>query len=281
MDFSAKLSLPYLLPNQAQKHVTLNESLRALDAIVQLSVVSTEQRSPPDAPSEGDRYIVAAPGVAGWAGADGQIAAFQDGSWAFYAPQTGWTAWAEESAQLMAFDGDDWIDLTAGSGGSSQETLGINAAADAVNRLSVRSEASLFSHEGAGHQLKINKASETDTASVLFQSNWSGRAEMGLTGSDDFLLKTSADGQSFAPTLLAQSSTGNVGIGTWSPTAKLHVDGALRLGVAAAGELPDAAGVGAGGLMFQRSSDGMVDLVYSDGAVWRPVLTGSAVEEMS
>ncbi|MCH9752021.1 MAG: DUF2793 domain-containing protein [Alphaproteobacteria bacterium] len=243
MDFSAKLSLPYLLPNQAQKHVTLNESLRALDAIVQLSVVSTEQRSPPDAPSEGDRYIVAAPGAAGWTDADGQIAAFQDGSWAFYAPQTGWTAWAEENAQLMAFDGDDWIDLTAGSGGSSQETLGINAAAD--------------------------------TASVLFQSNWSGRAEMGLTGSDDFLLKTSADGQSFAPTLLAQSSTGNVGIGTWSPTAKLHVDGALRLGVAAAGELPDAAGVGAGGLMFVEQADGAVELAYSDGASWRSVRIGS------
>ena len=32
MDFSANLSLPYLLPNQAQKHVTLNESLRVLDA---------------------------------------------------------------------------------------------------------------------------------------------------------------------------------------------------------------------------------------------------------
>lgn len=275
MDFSAKLSLPYLLPNQAQKHVTLNESLRALDAIVQLSVVSTEQRSPPDAPSEGDRYIVAAPGAAGWAGADGQIAAYQDGAWAFYTPQTGWTAWAEESAQFMAFDGHDWIELTVGSGGSSPKTLGINTAADAVNRLSVRSEASLFSHEGAGHQIKINKASESDTASVLFQSNWSGRAEMGLTGSDDFLLKISADGQSFAPTLLAQSSTGNVGIGTWSPTAKLHVEGALRLGVAAAGELPDAAGVGAGGLMFVEQADGAGELAYSDGASWRSVRTGS------
>lgn len=275
MDFSAKLSLPYLLPNQAQKHVTLNESLRALDAIVQLSVVSAEHTSPPDAPSEGDRYVVAGSASADWAGADGQIAAFQDGTWAYYTPQTGWTAWAEDSAQLLVFDGEDWIELSASGGTSSPETLGINAAADAVNRLSVRSEASLFSHEGAGHQLKINKASESDTASVLFQSNWSGRAEIGLTGSDDFLLKTSADGETFAPTLLARPSDGNVGIGTWSPTAKLHVDGALRLGVATAEDLPDAAGVGAGALIFVERADDTIELIYSDGASWRSVTSGS------
>jgi hypothetical protein len=277
MDFSAKLFLPYLLPNQAQKHVTLNESLSALDAIVQLSVISAEHTSPPDTPSEGDRYVVAGPASADWAGADGQLAAFQDGAWSFYTPQTGWTAWVENSAQIMVFDGEDWIELSTSGGASNPETFGINAVADVVNRLSVRSEASLFSHEGAGHQLKINKASETDTASVLFQSNWSGRAEMGLTGSDDFLLKTSADGQSFAPTLLAQSSTGNVGIGTWSPTAKLHVDGALRLGVAAAGDLPDAAAVGAGGLMFVEQSDGAVELIYSDGVRWRSVRIGDGI----
>ena len=33
-DFTEHLSLPYLISNQAQKHVTLNESLRKLDALV-------------------------------------------------------------------------------------------------------------------------------------------------------------------------------------------------------------------------------------------------------
>lgn len=32
------LGLPYILPSQAQKHVTHNEALRMLDAMVQLSV---------------------------------------------------------------------------------------------------------------------------------------------------------------------------------------------------------------------------------------------------
>jgi len=34
MDLSYYLKLPYLLPNQAQKHVTHNEALRRLDALV-------------------------------------------------------------------------------------------------------------------------------------------------------------------------------------------------------------------------------------------------------
>lgn len=276
MDFSAKLSLPYLLPNQAQKHVTMNESLRALDAILQLSVISASEPAPPDAPDEGDRYIVAVPATGEWAGANGQIAAFQDGAWALYTPQAGWIAWVEGDAQLIVFDGNDWAALTGAGSETSPEQLGINATADGVNRLAVRSAASLFSHEGEGHQLKINKASETDTASILFQTDYSGRAEIGLTGSDDFLLKTSADGQNFVPMLLARPSNGNVGIGTWAPTAKLHVEGALRLGVAAADELPDAASVGAGGLMFQRNPDSTLELLFSDGAVWRSVTTGNA-----
>ncbi len=58
---------------------------------------------------------------------------------------------------------------------------------------------------GAGHQLKINKAAAADTASLLFQSNWSGRAEMGLAGNDAFSIKVSGDGASFVTALTTQS----------------------------------------------------------------------------
>lgn len=273
MDFSAKLNLPYLLPNQAQKHVTMNESLRRLDAIVQLSVISTSQTSPPDDPSDGDRYLVAEAATGDWAGSDGQIASFQDGTWAFYPPQTGWVSWDEATSELLAFDGSSWIAAGGSGAASDPDMLGINATADIVNRLAVASAASLFSHEGAGHQLKINKASETETASILFQTNWSGRAEIGLTGSDDFLLKTSPNGESFAPTILARAGTGNVGIGTWSPTAKLHVDGAVRVGTEMTGDLPDPQSVGRGALMFVDYAGHSIELVYSDGSNWRSVRT--------
>jgi hypothetical protein len=38
MDETPNLALSYIMPAQAQKHVTHNEGLRALDALLQLSV---------------------------------------------------------------------------------------------------------------------------------------------------------------------------------------------------------------------------------------------------
>ena len=45
------LGLPLILPAQAQKHVTHNEALVALDVIVQLSVINRDQTVPPAAAS--------------------------------------------------------------------------------------------------------------------------------------------------------------------------------------------------------------------------------------
>ena len=56
-DFTPNLNLPYLLPNQAQKHVTHAESLNVLDALVQLMIAS-ELATPPDDPTDGDIHIV-------------------------------------------------------------------------------------------------------------------------------------------------------------------------------------------------------------------------------
>jgi hypothetical protein len=57
-DQSTNLSLPFLQPAQAQKHVTVNESLLRLDAIVQLSVVSATTSAQPGSPVDGAMYIL-------------------------------------------------------------------------------------------------------------------------------------------------------------------------------------------------------------------------------
>ncbi|KAB2846219.1 MAG: DUF2793 domain-containing protein, partial [Hyphomicrobiaceae bacterium] len=59
-DQTPNLSLPYIIAAQAQKHVTHNEALRTLDAVVQLSVLDKDLSAPPVSPLDGDRYIVAA-----------------------------------------------------------------------------------------------------------------------------------------------------------------------------------------------------------------------------
>ena len=208
-EVSSILSLPYIQPSQAQKHVTHNEAVQVLDAVVQLSVAARAQTTPPSAPLAGARYIVPAGANGVWAGQDDALAVFEQTAWRFIAPITGWVAWVEDEAALVVFaQGTGWSVYAPPVMGADQ--FGINASADATNRLAVSAPATLLTHEGAGHQVKINKAATTDTASLLYQSNWSGRAEMGLAGNDDFSLKVSADGASWSEALRADGATGVV-----------------------------------------------------------------------
>ncbi|MEL6372346.1 MAG: DUF2793 domain-containing protein [Pseudomonadota bacterium] len=210
MDETQLLHLPYIAQAQAQKHVTHNEALRILDAVLQISVRDVDQSAPPANPQEGERHIVAAGASGAWAGAEDAVAAFQDGAWALYPPQAGWVAYQEDEGTLLVFDGSAWVRVVGGDAVNPVGLVGVNATADATNRLSVNAPASLFNHEGQGHQLKINKNAAGDTASLLYQSGFTGHAEMGLTGDDDFRIKVSADGTTFRDAVVIARSDGEV-----------------------------------------------------------------------
>ncbi len=205
MDQTPNLKLPYIAPSQAQKHVTHNEAIRALDALVQLSVVRQGATEPPVEPQAGDRYIVGTAATGLWSGKDNQLAVWQDVGWAFFVPQVGWQAWVIEEHKLIVFR-EGWGELKTGT--NPVASVGINMIADETNRLSLKSPASLFDHEGSGHQLKINKADDSKAASLLFQSNYQGRAEMGTMWGRDFRIKTSADGNQWQDAMVADSATG-------------------------------------------------------------------------
>ena len=208
-DTSPILAMPYIQPSQAQKHVTHNEALSLLDVIVQLAVESAVLATPPATAVEGDRYIVAANGQAAWAGHDHRIATFVSGAWMFTAPKAGWVAQVVESGAEVVFDGTVWAARSL----SNLPGVGIGASYDGYNRLVVSSDAVLLNNAGAGHQLKINKASAGDTASLLFQTGYGGRAEMGTAGTDDFSLKVSADGSSWTEALRVDAASGRVTVG--------------------------------------------------------------------
>ncbi|MEX5516732.1 peptidase G2 autoproteolytic cleavage domain-containing protein [Pseudophaeobacter sp. 1A09344] len=186
------LSLPYLMPSQAQKHVTHNEALQMLDALVQLRVAAFDTETPPADPAPGDTWALGATPTGAWAGQAGRLAIWQGEGWLFLAPQPGWRAWGLAEEELRHWDGSAW---------RQPPHLGLNTSADASNRLAVAAPATLLTHDGAGHQLKINKAAASDTGALLFQSGWSGRAEMGLLGDDDFSIKVSSDGSSWTEAL--------------------------------------------------------------------------------
>ncbi len=208
-DATTHLLLPYILAAQAQKHVTHNEALRILDGLVQLSVLDRDLTGPPVSPADGDRYIVGSGASGDWAGWELNVALWTDGAWLRLPPRIGWRAWVEDEALLLVYNGASWVGTTP-EALQNLALLGLGTTADATNRLSVSAPASLFSHEGAGHQVKVNKAAAANTASMLFQSGFSGRAEIGLAGSDDLAVKVSADGSAWLDALVFNRTTGKV-----------------------------------------------------------------------
>ena len=245
---SPNLALPFIQPAQAQKHVTHNEAIERLDLIVQLTVQDFDATTPPVSPAEGQIWAVGTGATDAWVDAPGKLAAFAGGGWFFVTPVAGWRAWDVAGDELRVFTGGTWAGLEPDF--DNLDGVGVNAVYDSTNRVSVAADATLLNHDGAGHQLKLNKASAAETASLLFQTGFSGRAEMGLAGTDDFAVKVSADGATWFAPLSVSGADG-----------KVTVSEALNVapGVAPSGPV-------AGDLYFDSGS---AKLRCFDGTVWQ------------
>ena len=226
MDHTARLTLPFIMPSQAQKHITHNEAIEALDALVQPVVESRVLATPPMA---GEAWIVPPGATGAWSGHGGEIVAFQSGAWRFFDPAPGWQVYDRSDKTQLVFDAGAWTPLA--SLGAALPKLGVNTSADTTNRLAVAGAATLFTHAGNGHQLKLNKNAAGDTASLLYQTNWSGRAEMGLSGDDHWRLKVSPDGSSWINALAVNATTGAT---TVAASFRPATDNAVTLGASGA-----------------------------------------------
>ncbi|MBN9023598.1 MAG: hypothetical protein J0H08_16225, partial [Rhizobiales bacterium] len=135
-----------------------------------------------------------------------------DGAWLFIAPGPGWIAFDLAGDAVLVHHEGAW--LPVGNFLGPMLRLGVNTAADDVNRLAVRTEAVLLTAaeaaEGGSGDLRIfaNKEAEADTVSLLFQSGFSGRAEIGLAGDDDLVVKVSGDGASWTEAMRVDRSSG-------------------------------------------------------------------------
>lgn len=211
MSDTPRLGLPLLAAGQAQKHVTHNDALMRLDALVHLVVASRTQTVPPASPAETSAYIVPADGTGVFSGHEDDLAIFEDGAWSFLSPRTGWQAWVTDEAEHHVWTGTLWRRSQPESS-LGAALWGVNATADTTNRLAVSADASLFNHAGADHRLKLNKAGAAHTASLLFQDAFSGRAEIGLAGDDQFRIKVSPDGTSWTEALVVDRTSGLVSL---------------------------------------------------------------------
>lgn len=204
------LGLPLIAASQSQKHVTHNQAIVILDAIVMLSVVDSTHNSPPASPAEGDRYNVASGATGAWAGFDLNIALYTSGQWVKLVPKKGWLCFDEATGALIVWTGSSWTDLAAAggyltiasAGSGTLSKLGILTAADNTNRLAIKSNAVLLSHDdvtpGTGDmRVTLNKSAAGKDAGFIFQDAFSTRALFGLLGDDDVTLKASPDGVNY------------------------------------------------------------------------------------
>jgi hypothetical protein len=243
MSETTNLALPLIAAAQAQKHVTHNEALLVVDALLNCAVLDKDLAAPPGAPSDGQRWIVGPAPTGAWAGKEGQIAAWQDGVWRFYPPRAGFLAFVVDEPGLYYHDGAAW---QPGSGATVLQNLallGIGTTADATNPFAAKLNKALWTAktvaEGGDGDLRytLNKESAAKTLSLLFQSAFSGRAEIGLTGDDDLHVKVSADGAAWVEALRIASATGRVSIPKLRPAGLFHVtrNGAAQTGWAGTG----------------------------------------------
>jgi len=138
MTETARLRLPELAAAQAQKHVTHNEALVALDTLVQISVLDKDLDTPPGSPAEGDCFIVASGGTGDWTGWDDRIARYEDGAWRSYLPGVGdgegWLAYVQDEEAFYVLKPTGW-EAFAGSGLGTAAYEDIGTSGDTVPKL--------------------------------------------------------------------------------------------------------------------------------------------------
>ena len=227
-----RLGLPFLAAGQMQKHVTLNESLTRLDALVQTAVASRSISTQPPDPTDGALYILpAGANGAAWIGRPaGTLMRAEGGGWLAVEVPEGLVALVLDADEVVVRHGAAWRPLGSRLGVAQGLTrLGVGATADAANPFVAKLNAALWTaleatSGGDGDlRLTLNKETGSDVLSLLFQSGYGGRAELGLIGDEDLRLKVSSDGsnwrEAFAVNRASGRATFPLGVGRRERTA--------------------------------------------------------------
>lgn len=253
-DQSARLALPYLAAGQMQKHVTLNEALTRLDALVQATAVSRTVAVQPAAPVDGDLHILPA-GAEGpdWSALSaGDLVRVEAGAWTVVDTPEGALVFVVDPGEFVVRRDGEWTLLgeTLRRLGPL-DRLGLGTGADADNPFAAKLNKALWTAREAASggdgdlRLTLNKETASDVLSLLFQSGYGGRAELGLVGDDDLVLNVSPDGGVWRNAFSVDRATGRMTFGlgagrrettvltsdgVWTPPAWARTVEALAVG---------------------------------------------------
>ena len=122
---TSKFALPLIAANQAQKEVTHNEAVVGLETLAQLAVVSRSLSVPPEAPQDGEAWVVGAGATLEWQGQDHNIALWVSG-WRFYPAREGLEAWVLDEEVKLRYSNAMWQIAASTTQGIITDPMGGN-----------------------------------------------------------------------------------------------------------------------------------------------------------
>lgn len=105
MSESPILNITEMEAAQSQPELIVNQAIRILEAVGQLSVIDS-LADPPSSPADGDRYLVIGTATGDWVGHEDEIALAVGGDWVFLSPHNGWLAFHEADDGHLIFRGN-------------------------------------------------------------------------------------------------------------------------------------------------------------------------------
>ena len=234
-DITTHLLLPYILASQAQKHVTHNEALRLLDAMVQLSVLDRIRTFPPVSPTDGDRHIVATGATGLWAGWDLNVAFWVDGVWMRLVPRPGWLAWIADEAAFVVWNGSAW-DLVGEPVDVSDAIFSLVNDADPTKKVLfslsgiTTGTTRTFALPNTSSELAILAGTQTFTGNKTFSGSLTASGAVSITGT--LTASGTVTVSAAAATIGTATTTATYGMGTGATTS--GVTKTLNLGTGGA-----------------------------------------------
>lgn len=108
MDRTDRLSLPLIMPGQAQKELFHNEALLALDTIVAGVVEGPSRNDPPATAIVGQCFIIGGSPSGDWSGFPDHLATFTSAGWRFIAPTIGLTLLDKSTETYATYGSSGW-----------------------------------------------------------------------------------------------------------------------------------------------------------------------------
>lgn len=106
-EYTNRLKLPLLVPNQSGKEIFHNEALIILDNLIQNYVLDKDISIPPTNPNVGDIYIIGNNATGDWLNNDNNIAIYDNG-WRFLQSMDGFTFFIKDENCFYTYTNNLW-----------------------------------------------------------------------------------------------------------------------------------------------------------------------------